>query len=340
MRNTKLFFPFLMTLILGGLSGCSHMPAAFWTESVDELVAQHEYSRAIDLIESTQPINRDQLSAVKRQADRYRRKELNQVRSFIAQKKWGLAQKHLNTLVEDLPWHASFSLVQTDLNEQKAEEKRLIDTQKALAEANLLKANVLVDQFQERSHSGNLLWNSQTHPLQDRKQSLSYRLHELSIAALAKQDYFNAQKTYAEALSLNPNLNRPELSLAISKGVSQSQVDAIDQKQATLVKQLHTAIKAQDFSEIQLLQSILQHPPFSGKEVQIVLKKADKLLINTAKRKDKEADTAYRVGNLSQAIELWRDAQQLAPELIGIQDKLARAVKVQKKLAELRQKQP
>jgi len=336
-QNRLLLFLFATLVVL---PGCSHMPANFWNESVQDLVANHEYQRAIELIETTSPNDRDELKNVKRQADRYRRKELNQVRSFMAQKKWGMAQRHLNQLIEHLPWHASFSLVQTDLNEQKAEERRRIDTQQALAEANLLKANILVDQFKERSHAGHLLWNSQAHPLAEQKRELSYRLHELSIAALAKQDYFNAQKTYAEALALNPNLNRPELSIAINKGVSQSQVDAIDQKQDALVRQLNTAIANQNFQEIQLLQDILRHPPFSGKAVQRSLKTAYQLLVSTAKRKDKEADTAYRVGNLSQAIELWREAQRLAPELLGVQDKLARAVKVQKKLAELRQKGP
>ena len=92
----------------------------------------------------------------------------------------------------------------------------------------------------------------------------------------------------------------------------------------------------EDFTEIISLQKILSNAPFKGKQVNVAIKRSAAIRLQNAKLLDKQADTVYRQGDISRAISLWEEAKYLAPSLQSLQEKLARANKVQTKLLKLR----
>lgn len=327
----------LLLLLLA--SGCSHLPSHVWYQSHDELIANKQYKKALEQLHLSDPKDTRLINKTKKQARLYRQAQLLKIDRLIVQKKWGEARSEISHLIESQPWHDSYSITQERLDKKQKEELRVLETKQALAKANLLKANVLIDNYQQReAPSFSLLFSRKT-TLEEEKQVLAKQLFELSISALAVQDYHNAQQTYAQALLLDKNLKATLLSDAINLGVYQSNQTAIQTKQARLLKKLKQAISEEDFENMIQLQGILSKPPFEGKNVANALLKATQKRNDTALALDHRADNVYRDGNITLAISLWQKAQNLAPSLLGVQDKLARAIKVQKKLAKLRQNQ-
>lgn len=321
------------------VSGCSHLSTHVWLQDSQQLIDHKQYREAIERLHEEKPKNKSLIAKTQRQATRYRQLQLPKVKRLIRQKKWGDAQDLLDNLVETLPWHSSFSLVQKSLDKEKDEELRLLETKQTLAHANLIKAQILMDDYNHRDRPIYSSIFSRTSSLQEEKKETAKKLFELSIAALAVQDYHNAQKTYGQALSLDKNVKTSLLSDAINMGVYQRNQETILSRQKRLVDQLKQAIKSEDFPSIIRLQGILSKPPFEGRSVAKILDQAEKKRMTTARSLDIKADNIYREGNIKTAIELWKEARNLAPDLLGIQDKLARAIKVQKKLAKLRQNQ-
>lgn len=321
-------------------TGCSHLPSHVWYQDSQELISDKQYRKAIEQLQSETPINYQKVSLVKQQANRYRISQLSNIERLIRLKEWAMAQTRLNQLIETQPWHSSFSLTQNKLDKSKNEEKRLLDTKQTIAQANLVKAQIQMENFNQREQPFYRKIFSNSSSLEEDKKAIAKKLFELSVAALAVQDYHNAQKTYAQALSLDSELKASLLSDAIEIGVYQRNQETISLRQKRLISQLKQAIKLEDFPTIIRIQGILSKPPFEGKAVARVLNKANKKRTSSARALDQQADNVYREGNIKAAIELWKEARNLAPDLLGIQDKLARAIKVQKKLAKLRQNQP
>ena len=317
--------------------GCSHMPRHVWYETQEELEAKHSYKKALEQLTVEQPQSKKRIAKLQRKAKQFRIAQLKKVETQMAQKKWGEARDTLNYLIDTQPWHDDYAKMQLTLQSRKNEEIRLLETKHALAKANLLKAELQLEDFFDREQSAWHLLTSRQATLKEQKQELAKTLFELSVKALAVQDYYHAQQTYGQALALDRNLNATLLSDAINLGVYQSNKKAIQRRQNRLIFQLKQAIDEQDFDQIIHLQSILANPPFEGKQVENILTLANQTRTETAMRLDSKADNVYRDGDIETAISLWKQAVHLAPDLLGVQDKLARAVKVMKKLATLRQ---
>ena len=166
--------------------------------------------------------------------------------------------------------------------------------------------------------------------------NLSEKLMELSISALAAQDYRGAEVTFNVATQLNAELNKSDVKIAIDDGLTARTEQAIQFRLTQLLKKMELAEKEKNFKKMQSLIAILTSGPFKGQDVSEPISRATQLIHDEAQALDKKADSVYRRGNISQAIELWREAKELVPDLNGLQDKLSRAVKVQNKLDTLR----
>ena len=182
----------------------------------------------------------------------------------------------------------------------------------------------------------NSSWSIKEMQLTHNKNKLASHLYELSIDAIAAQDYERARHTYNQALKLNNQLHQSALSKSINEGIKKPNQNAILDRQTSLLNALNLALEKYDYDQIINLQSILTNAPFKGPAVKRAIKQANAARQKQAKQLDKQADAVYRQGKVTDAIKLWKEAEKLAPSLTAVQDKLARANRVHKKLIKLR----
>ncbi len=326
----------LITLsCLLGLSACSTLPQPFWYQSTMELIELQHYNKALQQINDQTPVNKLQLKQVKKLVKAQHRKNKQTLQGLIKHKKWSQAKELLTNIDQHQPPHKDHSKWQKQLTQAMSTEHRLINTEQALAQAQLLKASFKQHDFSQRSHSYMYNWFDNTNTLLEQKQKLAEQLIELSTQAIAKRDYKNAQKTYAQAIEFDQQLGQHNLHQAINEWLSQQNYNAIQKRQHSLVKQLTKAISKKNFKQLIKLQDILTKAPFNGRNVHSILKKADHLRQENAISLDGQADSIYRNGEISQAINLWQLAHTLTPNRRDIHQKLMRAKKVLKKLEKL-----
>lgn len=235
------------------------------------------------------------------------------------------------------PWSDKYAQLKIKIDTARDNEIRLMETELALAQANLLQVKLKQFDFDIRDNTVSLSLPVSKFLLKNEKKEVAKKLYELSISALGKYDYLNAQKTYSTALDLDNNLQKASISKTIHNGINQKAKNTILKKQRILVNQLNKALETGDHTKLIMLHGILSNAPFKGKEVKIALDKASKARKEYATITDNKADSVYRNGDIEQAIHLWKKAKVLAPGLPNINDKLARAEKVQSKLDYLRQ---
>ncbi len=321
------------------LSACTSLPQPIWYQSTAELIEAQQYKKALQQIQHQLPVDTKQLENVRRLA---RQQQLTKSKSFkklIAAKEWARAKKILREVQLNLPPHRDFSRWQKQFNKALHNEQRLINTEQALLQAQLLKIQFKQQDLTRRSHETFFNWFNNKSELITHKQQLAEQLIQLSTQAIAKRDYNNAQKTYAQALEFDQQLGRESLHQAINDWLSEQNYHAIQKRQASLIRQLRNAMNKMDFKQLIKIEGILSKAPFSGKTVHAMLKKAQNLRQNNAISLNEQANTHYRDGSISQAIEFWLQAQKLAPGRHDITRKLLRAKKVQQKLRRLTNKQ-
>ena len=321
------------------LSACTSLPQPIWYQSTAQLMEQHQYKKALQQIQSRQPIDNKQLTELKRLAEGYRLKKAKTFKKFISLKEWARAKKLLRDVQLSLPPHPDFSRWQKQLDQAQQDEQRLVKTEQALAQAQLLKVKFKQQDLTRRSHETLFNWFNNKSQLTEQKQQLAEQLMQLSTQAIAKRDYNNAQKTYAQAIEFDRQLGKEPLHQAINDWLTEQNYQAIKKRQASLIRQLLNAMKKADFKQLMKIEGILSKAPFSGKTVHAMLKKAHKLRQKNAISLNEQASNNYRDGNISQAIKFWQQAIQLAPTRHDIQRKLLRAEKVQQKLERLTAKQ-
>ena len=317
------------------LSACANTPRYFWYTSTEQLIERHHYQKAIEQITTETPINQVLLIKVKKLAKKQLEKQAYKIELLVNQKKWGEARDILRQLNFNQPNPASFSTLNLLIHNAQAEEERLINTQLALVEAQLLDIQFIQQDLSNRKYHNRINWFSQNSYLATQKQQLGENLLHLSTQALLVKDYKNAQKTYVKAIELNRELRTGEITQAIHTGLSHQNNKAIDERRDSLIKQLYLAISTLDFDFILKVQEILSHEPFHGAEVEQVLSKATKARIKHSNRLDEIASKQYRKGNISLAVIQWQQALRLTPTKTNILEKLIRAQKVQRKLEKL-----
>ncbi|OUR62261.1 hypothetical protein A9Q73_10515 [Bermanella sp. 47_1433_sub80_T6] len=329
----------IMASTLLWLTACTSLPQPIWYQSTAQLLEQQHYKKALQQIQSQQPINKKQLEKVKGLAKKLRLKSSKTFQRLVTQKEWAKAKKLLRELAFKLPHHPDFLRWEKQLNEAYQDEQRLIKTEQALAQAQLLKVQFKQQDLTRRSHETYVNWFNNKQQLTEKKQLLAEQLIHLSTQAIATRDYTNAQTAYAQAIEFDQQLSQEPLHQAINNWLTQQNHQAIKKRQASLIRQLRNAINKQNFKQLMLLENILSKAPFSGQVVIRMLKTAHALRQETASSLNRQADIAYRNGDISQAITLWQHATQLTPNQHDMQRKLSRARKVQKKLDKLTAKQ-
>ncbi len=330
-------YPTSLLLVCGTLllTACASSPSFFAYPNTQQLIEQHRYQQAIDQIMAKTPIDQVLLLKVKKLAEAQRQQQIKKISLLIKQKKWGQARESLAQLHDKQPKLASFSRLKLLIDNAQLEEERLINTQQALLEANLLNIKFMQQDLSDRIHHHRLTWFSNSKSLMAQQQQLAEKLLHLSTQALIVKDYKNAQKTYEKAIELDHKLGAGEITQAINEGLSHQNNVAINERQNSLIKQLKSAISKLNFDDILKIQAILSNEPFHGSEVEDVLIRAKKTRQQHALKLDAMASKEYRNGNISMAVTQWQQALKLTPAEISIQEKLIRALKVQHKLEEL-----
>lgn len=317
------------------LTACSVFPKAIWYQDTHALISQHQYEKALQQIKIEQPFNQTLYKNTKHKAKIYRNKQIINIVKLINKKQWGVAKNTLINLELSQPEHNDWKHINQKLVTSQAEEYRILNTKLALKKSILLSSKIEMAQFHQRSVTGPIHWYKQATILADEKLALAEELLALSSLAIKQQDYRNAQSTYAKAIGLNHELKQDHLTEQINKGLSSSNRTVINKRQKLLLKKLNFAIQSLDFKTMHHYQGILSKPPFSGKRLNKSLEQAKKLRKETAIKKSLLADTLYRQRKIKEAIKLWTSAKFLDPELSEIDGKLARSIKVQKKLQQL-----
>lgn len=317
------------------LSGCASTPINFWYTSTEQLIERHHYQKAIEQINATRPIDSVLLTKVEKLAKQHRQKQTSKIKLWVKQKQWGEAREILKQLNTNQPNITSLSQLKLLVDKAQFEEERVINTQRALLEAQLLAIRFIQQNLSERIHHRQKNWLAENIDLMTQKQRLATKLLRLSTQALLVKDYRSAQQAYERAIKLDHTLGKGEITQAINSGLSQQNNKAINKRSRSLVKQLYAAISKQDFKSLFHIQEILSHAPFYGAEVKRVLQAAKKTRAEHSYTLDEVASKQYRNGNISLAVIQWQQALRLTPANIGIQERLIRAQKVQRKLNKL-----
>jgi hypothetical protein len=328
---------FLACIILLSLTACSGLPKTVWFQETQELIAAHQYRKALEQISTEQPFNKSLYNHTQHKAQVYRHKQITRIKNLIRQKQWGVAKNALITLEQSQPQHKDWKKIKNLLKTQQANDFRLLKTRLSLKKASLLTSKIEMAQFYQRSVTGPIHWYKQESTLAHEKLALAEELLELSTLAITQQDYQSAQSTYAKAIELNHELKRAHLTEQINQGLSHSNRAAINKRQKQLLKKLNISIRSLDYETMHHYQNILSKAPFSGKALSKSLNKAKKLRKEAAIEKSRRADALYRQRKIEEAIKLWTSAKFLDPELLELDEKLARSLKVQKKLKQLSQ---
>ncbi len=332
----KVFHRFLITAFFLVISACSTISTNYWYQSIDALIEQGEFNQALKQLKNDG--NDKQYILVRDKAIKHANKKLDAIQARINKKQWAIAKHELNRLIETHPPLQKFTSLKNLIDKGEREEHRKLKTQLALAKIKFLNAQQQTAEFERRRNNMDINWSYDETKLQNKKLHLAEKLYVLSLQALDQQDYFNAQKTYNEAIKINPKLSNKSLSIESGIGLRTKNNMSIKSKQALLTKQLNNAISNEDFDDIFVLQKILSNTPFEGKNLSNTLKRATKMRLKRAELLDKQADTFYRIGEIANAIELWQEARLLSPENPDFFNKLTRASKVQSKLIKLREK--
>lgn len=317
------------------LSACASNPNNFWYTSTEQLIENHDYQKAIVQISANIPADQKLLLKVKNLAGKQRRKQIQKINLLVKQQKWGQARDTLKQLKSKQPNSASFTKLNLLIDNAQFEEERLINTQQALLEAELLDIQFIQQDLSNRIHHNKTRWFPQNNNLMSQKQRLAEKLLQLSTQALFVKDYKNAQKSYEKAIKLDRELKTGEITQAINAGLSNQNNIAINERRNSLIKQLYFAISKQNFETILNIQEILSHEPFHGAEVERVLNEAKNNCSEHSHKLDEIASKQYRNGNISLAVIQWQQALRLTPTDIRIQERLIRAQKVQRKLKKL-----
>ena len=320
------------------LTACSSMPQSIWYQDVNELIAQHHYNKAIEQIKNTSTFDKNKLNQVLRLAKEHHNKNGKIFYALVQLKEWSKAKKILHTSQLNLPAHIDFFVWERRLKKAKANEQRLLETEHALAQANLLKVLFKQQNLELRSHETMFNWFDNREFLLQQKQQLAEQLIQLSTRAISKRDYNNAQKTYHQAIEFDQQLEQERLHQAIDNWLSEQNKLATLKRQNSLINQLQFALKEANFKLILKIEGILNKAPFGGQSVRDILKKTRELKGQSALAMDEQADKHYRNGNIEGAITLWTSALKLALMRQDIHRKLLRAKKVQKKLKKLTNK--
>lgn len=321
------------------LTACSSLDKKVWFESTDSLIDKHQYQHAIEQVQNTKPIDTALLKNIQRRANIYRRDQLKQLQILLIQKQWKKADLLLLKLKSTQPAHKQFERAEKKLDQLRNEERLILASEVALAQARLLikKTDQLL--FERLNTQSKLYWWQSNTPLQNEKHTLAETLLNLSTEAVAQNNFMLAQKTYEHALTLNPRDTSKTLQATINKGLAIKNAATIKQRQTALILKLNEAVIEENFEQIIKLLSALPKPPFKDKDIQLAITQAQDLLFTNAQELDQLADSIYRQGDISRAMALWQQAQVLAPSLPELKDKLTRAQKIKDKLDHLRQSQ-
>lgn len=324
------YFLTLYSLLM--LIGCSTISGIFGHTSTEQLIEKHQYQKATEQVMATTPNNQALLLKIKNLANKERKKQSQKINQLIKLKKWGEARHVLNQLKENQPHAISLNALTLLIDKAQREEERLVNTQRALLEAQLLTVRFIQQDLLDRTQYNKINWFSPYQGLVSKKKELAEELIQLSTQALIAKDYNNAQKTYQTAIELDKELGAREITDAINTGLSAQSNKAINERQNSLIRQLYIAIDKKDFEYILKIQEILSNQIFNGPQVVRALNKAIEIRQEYSQKLDISASQEYRKGNISTAITQWKQGLVLTPKDIDIHEKLLRAQKVQRKL--------
>ncbi|GAA6133238.1 hypothetical protein NBRC116188_00270 [Oceaniserpentilla sp. 4NH20-0058] len=309
-----------------------------WYDETDTLIQNHNYKKALYQLENTQPVDKKKIKDVHKKANKFAQKELKHIQAILTKKQWSKAENLLEALLAKVPSSQAILKVQEQLNQQRHHEQLDQTIKVQVARANLLLAKQSNFEFQSRD-KGNSFWNYTNNQLKTDIIHTADELLSLSKQSLNIEHLDNAQLALNYAKKLNKNLIIDDLKKTIKAKLLKRSLKIIKQKQSLYMSQLKKAINDENFEQIIHLTSTLSNPKFKGRDLNLLIEKANLIRHKNAQEMNLSADQAYRLGHIKEAIQLWQQAQTLHPQLPGISDKISRAQKVSNKLDNLRQSQ-
>lgn len=327
----------IVFLLLLPMFGCSHIPSHVWYRSADELVANQQFSKAIEQLSlENNPSNALKIKNIQVAADKHAQQKIAQIKQLNANNNWRESLLIIQKLYEQVPNHTVILQIENTTSQQMQAALRLIDTQVAIEQAQLLQLKIKQLQVQKNSDMAASELNKIEQQINQETTVLAKQLIELAILAIAHSDYDYAAKTYALATRFNPTLGKEKLNQTINRGLSQNRTRSIQTRQANLINKLNQALLDHNVDDVIATEHILSKPPFQGRAVSNALTEVKNYRQQRGQYFDVIADSQYRNGQLQDAINNWKNALELTPADGQIKNKLQRAQNVFNKMQLLR----
>lgn len=320
-------------ILLVQIFGCSHIPSHIWYHSADELAAKRQYSKAIEQLSlENAAMNAAQITSIQTEAEKYSKQQIAKVTQLNTNNNWRESLTIIRKLYEQVPNHQPLIEIETHTLKQMHEALRLINTQIAIEQAQLLQLKIKQLSILKSTDMDERNLKDKEDAINKESESLAKQLIDLSIQAIAQSDYDYAAKTYALATRFNPTLGKVKLNKTINQGLSQNRTRSIQTRQANLINKLNQALLDHNVDDIIATEHILSKPPFQGTAVKNSLADVKNYRQQRGKYFDVLADSQYRNGQLQDAINNWKNALELTPLDDQIKNKLQRAQKVLRKM--------
>ena len=320
-------------LLYAGLFGCTHLPSHVWYYDTETLIAQHRYVQAIEQLKlENTPDNAVKIRAVETKAQAYTRLKIDEIKQLNLKKRWRESLNIIKELHDQVPKQHIITDTESSTRSLMLEQLRLINTQVAIEQAQLLQLKIKQLDALQNSDLPKTELTLKTQSINQETLNLAKQLIELSIQAIAHSDYDYAAKTYALATRFNPTLGKAQLNKTINNGLSQNRTKSIQTRQANLLIKLKQALLDHNVDDILATEHILAKPPFQGSAVKKALLEVQKYRNERGQHFDVLADSQYRNGQLQDAINNWKNALELTPLNGQIKSKLQRAQNVFEKM--------
>ena len=322
------------------LSACGQLQQ--WQYSADQrlsqLLAQHEYQQALELIDTTDKTNPDyqalsqQRASILKQQQSYISQQISSSRQLRKQQQWPKALAVLNDALTKNPKNEK---LQNAISNTKREQTDFIAQQKiAIAKVSAqhyLQSNLLLEGLLKASPK-------QTHYQQQQDFAQQHKalhfttLQQAAEQAIANKQWRSAQDLLKHAHYLDSNSTTKALQQQVAQALQHNQQrqksQAINQQRLSnlrLSQNLAAQINAGQWLQAQQTANTLAaQPHLSGADKQHISSSLKRLSSHISAL-IKQGQQAYTKGDISDAIGYWQQALELQPDNGNLHQRLERA---------------
>jgi tetratricopeptide (TPR) repeat protein len=234
-----------------------------------------------------------------------------------------------------------------DYDETSVPDEALISTWAAKGQwllADVRWHQAMIEQIQQDQKGDKSHLATHERLLDNRKQELDNLLKEMKWGSLRLRQTKNYQlarslekRTERLQRQANPPSAKARAQAASARRSAQATAKGrIDQEREALLLELDEQLSERNFSEVNEIFNTLSNSPYALKNPDPRVLKAQTALKQESASLDRSATQAYRLGQVKDAIELWRQALEYDPDNVPVAQKLQRAQRVAEKLDAIR----